>query len=63
MILWYDKVLRRNKDRLVSCFLLLKYLMQYDNVQAESALALVMPIAFDLDLFYIAPFYHRYFAL
>ena len=23
-------------------------------------MALVMPIAFDLDLFYIAPFYHRY---
>ena len=37
--------------------------MQYHDVQAESAVALVMPIAFDLDLFYIAPFYHRYFAL
>ena len=27
------------------------------------AVALVMPIAFDLDLFYIAPFYHRYINL
>jgi len=33
----------------------------YPNVEAGVAVALVMPIAFDLDLFYIAPFYHRLF--